>query len=91
MKFRKKPIVVDAIQLTWANWSDVCDFCRMGPLHDPMQPVGQMDGLKISLKIPTPEGWVMARENDWIIRGVAGELYPCRPDIFAQTYEAVDE
>jgi hypothetical protein len=44
----------------------------------------------ISLSIPTLEGTMQASENDWIIRGVKGELYPCKPDIFAATYEPAE-
>jgi hypothetical protein len=43
----------------------------------------------IGLVIPTLEGVMLARQNDWIIKGVQGELYPCKPDIFEQTYEVV--
>jgi len=43
------------------------------------------------MHIPTLEGVMTAQENDWIIKGVQGEFYPCKPDIFEATYEAVDE
>jgi hypothetical protein len=42
------------------------------------------------IEIPTPEGTMTASPGDWIIRGVKGEFYPCKPDIFAATYEAVE-
>lgn len=47
------------------------------------------DGQQIGLAIPTLEGLMIAAEGDWIIRGVQGELYPCKPDIFEATYELV--
>lgn len=88
MKFRKKPVVIDAWQLTdcpptdWPDWvadyRSVDDRVVVGP---------HLDG---HLKIPTLEGVMRAEIGDWIIRGVKGELYPCKPDIFAATYEAVE-
>lgn len=99
-KFRKKPVIIEAVRLTWATWTEVCKFAGVGKLAD-----GDPEGCyidedgdvtidtngKIGLQIPTLEGVMLAREGDWIIRGVRGELYPCKPDIFAATYEAVDE
>lgn len=46
---------------------------------------------RIGLLIPTLEGTMLAVQDDWIIRGIQGELYPCKPDIFLATYEAVEE
>lgn len=88
-KFRKKPVVIEAVQLTWKNWHDVCDFAGVGKLSDG-KPQGVQEGEAIALQIPTLEGVMTASENDWIIRGVQGELYPCKPDIFEATYEAAD-
>ena len=89
MKYRKKPVVIEAIQLRWDTWSEMCDFVGVGRLVDG-QPEGHMDGEKIGLSIPTLEGVMTADENDWIIKGVQGEFYPCKPDIFNLTYEPVD-
>jgi hypothetical protein len=100
MKFRKKPIVIDAVQLRWDNWNEMCDFASVGKRSD-----GKTTGCYVAddgtalpddktseiigLVIPTLEGVMLARQGDWIIKGVQGELYPCKPDIFEQTYEAV--
>ena len=89
-KFRKKPVVIEAVQLRWDTWNEMCDFAGVGKLEDG-KPEGCQDGLAIGLNIPTLEGLVHASENDWIIRGVADELYPCKPDIFDKTYEPVEE
>lgn len=100
MKFRKKPVVVDAVQLRWDTWSDMCDFAGVGILadgkpqgcyvdHEGRESKNSCD--RIGLFIPTLEGLMLASEGDWIIRGVNGELYPCKPDIFAATYEEVTE
>lgn len=107
-KFRKKPVEIDAIQLTWANWSDICDFAPVGQgncrgvwvrkdgswsddpsITGPDVPSVFSDDT-LGLIIPTLEGDMLAIENDWIIKGVKGEFYPCKPDIFEATYEPVD-
>lgn len=90
-KFRKRPVVVEAVQLRWDTWNEVCEHAGVGKLQDD-KPEGETlpDG-RIALNIPTLEGVMQAVEGDWIIRGVKGELYPCKPDIFEATYEPVEE
>lgn len=93
MIFRKKPVIVDAVQLRWDTWDEMCDFAGVGKLTDG-KPEGVPDGSgedKIRMAIPTLEGVMMAEQNDWVIRGVKGELYPCKPDIFEATYEALSK
>jgi len=84
MKFRKKPIVIDAVQWTGDNLAEV--FNGLNMQHMELRAVwpGATNGC---LYIRTSEGEMRADENDWIIRGVKGEVYPCKPDIFAATYE----
>lgn len=77
MKYRKKPVVIDAIQWDGKNTVAVCLF--MGRL--PPQ------GILEKLEIDTLEGKMSASPGDWIIEGVNGEFYPCKPDIFEKTYE----
>lgn len=90
MKYRKKSVVVEAVQLRWDTWHEMCDFAGVGFLSEG-KPEGQSrKDKKIELAIPTLEGLMIASENDWVIRGVKGELYPVKPDIFAETYEAVE-
>ncbi len=89
-KYRKKPIVIEALQLKWDTWDEMCEHAGAGKLTDG-KPEGQMHGEKIALAIPTLEGLMMADENDWVIRGVKNELYPCKPDIFEATYEPVED
>lgn len=86
-KFRKKPVVIDAVQLLWENWSDVCDLAEVSKLTDGKPEGCQGEGNTIAMHIPTLEGLTLAQEGDWIIRGVKGEIYPCKPDIFEATYE----
>lgn len=101
-RFKKKPIEIEAVQLTWQTWNEVCEFADVGKLEDGkpqgcyIDPETGMDGSEgcseeIGLSIPTLEGVMLARENDWIIRGVQGELYPCKPDIFEASYDPVEE
>lgn len=81
MKYRKKPVVVEAIQWTGENAEDLAAF--MEPTQ--LVRVRLDDGVVIA--IPTLEGVMIANVGDWIIKGVAGEFYPCKPDIFEQTHE----
>jgi hypothetical protein len=82
-QYRKKPVVIDAIQLTEDNFKDYLDIA----LSDSQTSDVGFDEVGIYLLISTLEGDMKARLNDWIIRGVNGELYPCKPDIFEKTYE----
>jgi hypothetical protein len=93
MKFRKKPVVIEAVKLEFKNWNEICDFVGVGKLSD-----GKPEGFNpegkteiIGLKIPTLEGVMVATQGDWIIKGIKGEFYPCKPDIFEATYELVEE
>lgn len=80
-KFRKRPVVIEANQYNISGRkkapAGVC-FCNDVPLGG--QP-----------HIHTLEGYHIVSPGDWVITGVAGERYPCKPDIFAATYERVDE
>lgn len=81
-RYRKKPVEIDAVQFTRYNGPDFIDP-DITLVHPP--------GARPFLKINTLEGTMTATEGDWIITGINGERYPCRDDIFRQTYEAVDE
>ena len=86
-KFRKKPVVIEAVQ-----WDG-----KMATLHQL-----ENDGMRAaavysfednvqSLSIKTLEGSLVVSDNDWIIKGIQGEFYPCKPDIFDATYETVTD
>ena len=81
MKYRKKPVVIDAEQWTGSreSWNKIM---VMGLMK--WKP-GEM-GSKTFI-IETLEGDCLVKNGDWIIKGVQGEFYPCKPDIFEQTYE----
>lgn len=85
-KFRKKPVVVEAMQFTGENIPELDAFTGGYELDGEPCVFGPVMGV-----IPTLEGQMSASVGDWIIRGVKGEFYPCKPDIFAATYEPVDE
>lgn len=87
MKFRKKPVVIDAYQWTGTTLSDRNEFCEACNL--PYFKIGSLKGMA-GLIIDTLEGDHVAQKGDWIIQGVNGEYYPCKPDIFEKTYERAE-
>ena len=88
MKYRKKPVVIDAIQFTQDNFSEVKEFTN-GLAHSFVIPDNST--MVAECIIPTLEGDHTATEGDYIIKGIKGEFYPCKPDIFEQSYEMVGE
>lgn len=84
MTFRKKPVVIDAIQYTGDNVTECLNFIKRTNQSLPTY----IDTSTFIIK--TLEGAMTVCKGDWIIRGVQGEFYPCKPDIFDQTYELVD-
>lgn len=93
-KYRKKPVVIEAVQLKWETWGEICDF--VGDIVTPENPARSVDDCSdtcgeappfIEMTIPTLEGNHIAKHGDYIIKGVKGEFYPCKPDIFEATYE----
>lgn len=87
-KYRKKPVVIEALQFTGDNIQALFDFM----LIEPTEKQKNQDLTKAdSVTIHTLEGDMLARPGDWIIKGVKGEYYPCKPDIFHQTYEQVSD
>lgn len=99
MRFRKKPVEIEAVQWTGENLSEVLEFVGRHPRFDEW--FSSYDSLDDyadlvrragnTFKIFTLEGTMTASPGDWIIRGVKGEYYPCKPDIFAATYEPVED
>jgi len=92
MKYRKKPVVIEAFQMTaarrasneeWPNWLHAA-------WDTPIEEPGSLYLAASALCISTLEGAHTVSVDDWIIQGVQGELYPCKPDIFEQTYEPVE-
>lgn len=94
LQYRKKPVVIEAFQMTearctnnedWPEWMNIAwnkERGAPGSLYPTEEGTG--DG---TVSIGTLEGQHLVSWGDWIIRGVKGELYPCKPDIFEATYE----
>ena len=92
MKYRKKPVIIEAIQFDGStnsverikDWSEhLIEFFAAERVNQTIYPS--------FLVIPTLEGNMTASVNDWVIKGIKGEFYPCKPDIFEGTYELVKE
>lgn len=81
-KYRKRPVEIEAIQFDGWNWREVHQFMRDEPL-------AFTDDVRKDeyILIHTLEGVMKAKVGDYIIKGVHGEFYPCKPDIFRETYE----
>lgn len=82
-KYRKKPVVIDAVQWNGDNWLEIDNFIGAYP-HETFPAMGLV-------KIETLEGIMTANLGDYIIKGVKGEFYPCKPDIFEATYDRVED
>jgi hypothetical protein len=82
-QFRKKPVEIEAIRWIGSNTVEISQFTGI-PLNDI-----SAAPFKALLKIKTLEGVMLADKGDWIIKGVEGEFYPCKPSVFAATYEPV--
>ena len=87
MRFKKKPVVIEAVQFTGTNHGEIFAFCPAASNNTGEGPSGQ--GVSNTLWIETLEGGHVASRGDFIIKGVKGEFYPCKPDIFAATYDPV--
>ena len=83
-QYRKKPVVIEAVQHTGSNFKEVTGFC-------PDITGAVLTGKGLTLSVKTPEGTMKASLGDYIIKGVKGEFYPCKPDIFEATYEEVPQ
>ncbi len=83
-KYRKKPVVIEAEQFTEENKDKAFNFitCTVCPTFN--------SAMVPEIIIQTLEGEITASLGDWIIKGIQGEFYPCKPDIFEATYEKVE-
>ena len=92
MKYRKKPVVIEAIQWNGDNLNEIKEFVGESldySIIDTAWEVGK-GAPHVLMKIHTLEGEHECTKGDYIIKGVQGEFYPCKPDIFEQTYEVVE-
>lgn len=88
IKYKKKPVIIEALQfksdMSVKDLNDLIDFIGMRNIVD----IGR-DNLYLTIR--TLEGNMIASPGDYIIKGIQGEFYPCKPDIFEQTYDKVEE
>lgn len=87
-KFRKRPIVIEAIQYTGDNANELYNFSN-DIVQSPILEITEDNPTGNYVQIKTLEGIMIGIVNDWIIKGINGEVYPCKPDIFEKTYEHV--
>ena len=85
MKYRKKPVVIEAIRYTGDNKGEIFEFTNKEIIN-----VVSNTGYE-HLTVFTLEGNHKADIGDWIIKGVKGEFYPCKPDIFEMTYDVLEK
>lgn len=83
MKYRSKPTIKEAIQWTGDNFHHIAEFCGLNKIN--------ITADMQTIVIPTLEGSMGASIGDYIIRGIKGEFYPCKPDVFNLTYEEIKE
>ena len=95
-QYRKKPIVIEAVLFNGENSGDIFRWAYMSKSNRKFSHVPKFSyvpkdskGYEPFMKIETLEGTMIAKYGDYIIKGVQGEFYPCKPDIFNATYEAV--
>ena len=94
-KYRKKPVVIDAIQYIGSNGTEIMTF--VGRQLQESKPPSAMEYDKdipneaYSIIIPTLEGDMKCSKGDYVIKGIQGEYYPCKPIVFEQTYELVEQ
>lgn len=87
MKYRKKPVVVEAMQVPPLGVGSIDEALVFEDWVNPRKGSRTVKWFGHGLKIETLEGVMTADPGDWVICGVQGELYPCKPDIFEATYE----
>lgn len=90
-KYVKKPVVIEAVQWTGENYDECMNFmgqdCGNKVAYEDYEELCVESG---NIYIDTLEGKLIASKNDWIIKGVKGEFYPCKSDIFELTYDKVN-
>lgn len=93
-KYRKKPVVVEAVRWTGSNLEEIRNFVGSDLIEECVELFDIKRTLKemlVDIAIDTLEGTMRVDYVDYIIKGVKGEFYPCKPDIFLKTYEEVIE
>lgn len=101
-RFRKKPVIVEAVQVRWSTWGEVCDFVGMAinadnpareiAYGDASDTCGEAGPAFIAFDLPTTHGDLATfRHGDWVLRDSRpGTFYPVKPDVFEATYEPIE-
>lgn len=92
MKYRKKPVVIEVIKWDGGDYGCLNDFCGLNWGRADAHEVGwtaDEDGEQVVVWNTAEKQWLQVPKGHWIIRGISGEIYPCKPDIFDATYEEV--
>ena len=87
-KFRKKPVIIEA--WLWDETKETFALLKSQGMSCASNQSHVIENFVRSMRILTLEGLMLANKGDWIIKGVNGEFYPCKPDIFEKTYEPVE-
>lgn len=89
--YRKKPVVIEAIQWTGTNLEELKNFVGNSLVYDICDAAWKVGKgrPKIFMQVKTLEGDMQVEVGDFVIKGIKGEFYPCKPDIFDSTYEEV--
>ena len=92
MKYRKKPVIIEAIQWTGLNLEEIKSFVGKSLQYDIIDTAWEVvkGAPHVNMTIKTLEGDHICTKGDFIIKGVHGEFYPCKPDIFEKTYELAE-
>lgn len=86
-KYVKKPVIIEAMRFnSWHDIDELINFCGINNVLIVLNPDGSND-----LYIESLEGNMKVEEGDYVIKGIKGEFYPCKPDIFELTYDIIDE
>lgn len=90
-KYKKKPVIIEAVEWTGDNINEVGEFMGKENCDIEYSNIETIHGIDIIVEITihTLEGNMHVDKGDYIIKGIKGEFYPCKPDIFKQTYEAL--
>ena len=91
MKFRKKPVVIEAVQIAKVMDGSIVPEWFTEAIDSGVIDLYGLPGGKAALKVFALEGDMVATEGDWIIRGIQGEIYPLKSHIFSASYERVEE
>lgn len=88
-RYKTKPCEIEAIQWTGENLEDIISFARKSVIYDILNPGFKI--VDVHMEIKTLEGNMIVSEGDYIIKGLRGEFYPCKPDVFEKKYELIEE